>query len=124
MLGYDLGFGVLGAYSKSIDDIEIAGYNFNYNLENYVLKLGADYRKKVNLTFYNLPSALRLYLYETIFLGDDLYLEHYIETGVELLSKQLNYSKETYHMVTLGVEFVTGLDNDYDAVNLKISYRY
>ncbi|HIL80424.1 MAG TPA: hypothetical protein EYG54_04070 [Myxococcales bacterium] len=108
--------------ASSIDGIEIEDIRLDYdNLTNVVLKNGFSLHRDLGQVVGSRSLRARLFLTDTLFFGDDLWLEHSDEIGlgIGMASKS---GIRTYDPVALDLSYVFG--TDYDALKLRLSLRY
>jgi len=106
----------------SIDGIEIDGVGLEYdNLTNVVLKNGFSLYRELARLGGSRPLRARLFVTDTQFFGDDLWLEHSDEVGLGLGLASAN-GVQTYDPVALDLSYVFG--TAYDAFRLKLSLRF
>jgi hypothetical protein len=108
--------------ASSIDGIEIEDIRLDYdNLTNVVLKNGFSLYRDLGRVVGSRSLRARLFLTDTQFFGDDLWLEHSDEIGlgVGMASKS---GIRTYDPVALDLSYVFG--TNYDALKLRLSLRY
>ena len=111
---------MLGAAS-SIDGIRIEGIELDYDLANGVVKNGLTLSREFSLGGSSRPLRGRFFFVDTVFFGDELWLEHTDELGLGLglASKE---GSRSYDPAAIDLSWVFG--SDYDAVRLSLSLRY
>ncbi len=117
---YRLEMSNMVGFASSIDGIEIEGIALNYDgLTNVVLKNGLSLYRELGGSR---PLRARLFLTDTQYFGDDLWLEHSDEIGLGLGMAASKDGVRTYDPVALDLSYVFG--SAYDAFHLKLSFRF
>jgi hypothetical protein len=107
--------------ANSIEGIEIDGTELDYDLTNVVLKNGFSFSREISRGQGARPLRARLFLTDTQYFVDDLWLEHVDEVGLGI-GLGSRGGVRTYDPVALDVSYVFG--TDYDALRLRLSLRY
>jgi len=108
--------------ASSIDGIEVADVKLNYdNLTNVVLKNGFSLYRDLGRVGGSRSLRARLFLTDTQFFGQDLWLEHSDEVGIGL-GMASKSGIRTYDPVALDLSYVFG--TNYDALKVRLSLRY
>jgi len=107
--------------ANSIEGIEIDGTELDYDLTNVVLKNGFSFSREISRGQGARPLRARLFLTDTQYFVDDLWLEHVDEVGLGI-GLGSRGGVRTYDPVALDVSYVFG--THYDALRLRLSLRY
>jgi hypothetical protein len=76
-----IGIGNMGGYTSSIDAIEVAGYELDYGLTNWVTRNGAYIQGDFGYDTLGLGLGWRVHGSDVRFFGTDLYMDNYAEVG-------------------------------------------
>ena len=71
----------MGGIASSIDGIEVAGYEFSYELTNWVTRNGGYVEGNFGSDTLGLGLGWRVHGSDVRFFGDDLYMDSYAELG-------------------------------------------
>ena len=107
--------------ANSIEGIEIDGTELNYDLTNVVLKNGFTFSREISRGQGARSLRARLFLTDTLYFVDDLWLEHVDEVGLGIGMASRD-GVRTYDPVALDLSYVFG--TNYDALRLRLSLRY
>ena len=107
--------------ASSIEGIKIDETEFDYDLTNVILKNGLTFSREISRGQGARPLRARLFLINTHYFVDDLWLEHVDEVGLGIGMASRN-GVSTYDPLALDLSYVFG--TDYDALRLRLSLRY
>jgi hypothetical protein len=119
--GFELGIGNLVGWNGTFDDLEISGIRVTYDLNNYAVRNGIDLTKRFGQRFLGGRPAVKLYFIDTWVLGSRLFLDHYDELGLQI-GTQRRTGGSWRDSLSFNVGWVFG--RAYDALQLKLSYRF
>jgi len=107
--------------ASSIDGIRVEGIELDYDLANGVVKNGLTLSREFSMGGSSRRLRGRFFFVDTVFFGDELWLEHSDELGLGLglASKE---GSRSYDPAAIDLSWVFG--SDYDAVRLSLSLRY
>jgi len=107
--------------ASSIDGIRVEGIELDYDLANGVVKNGLTLSREFSMGGSSRPLRGRLFFVDTVFFGDELWLEHSDELGLGLglASKE---GSRSYDPAAIDISWIFG--SNYDAVRLSLSLRY
>jgi hypothetical protein len=118
---FELGIGNMFGWASTFDDLEISDIRIAYELNNYALRNGIDLTKRLPLRFLGGQTAVKLFFVDTWILGSRLFLNHYDELGLQVGTQRRSAGKWRDHL-SLHAAWVFG--NNYDALQLRLSFRY
>lgn len=100
----------------------LSGVNFNYHLHNCVFKNGLSFTTCEWLTLLNKPINLRATFVDTYYAREHLFIRHYDEFGVALLTNYINPLLK-YDLVSLGFTYQFG-QKDYHGYFFNFLYQF
>jgi len=108
-------------FSNDAGPIEIEGLNLNYDITNVVLRNGIELSRPLPFGVAGRPARARLFLIDSEYLVDDLFLEHSDEVGIGIgLSDRSGIP--AYDPIRLDLSWVVG--RRYDALSLRLLLTY
>ncbi|MDJ0847495.1 MAG: hypothetical protein QNK04_03835 [Myxococcota bacterium] len=110
------GVGNMGGFAKTIDGIEVGGFEFSYELTNWVTRNGGYIEGNFGSEDAGLGLGWRVYGSGVNFFGDDLFLDHYGEIGAGVGAGAA--------LLGLGLELSYLVGDDYDGVQGRIGLRF
>ena len=110
-----------GGYFTSTN-LWLTGINFNYHLHNWIFKNGLALTSCEGLTFCNRPLNLSLSFVDSYFTGHQLYMTHYDEVGVTLITNYVNPCIE-YDSLSLGFVYQFG-QQGYNGYYVNCVYQF
>ena len=110
-----------GGYFTSTN-LWMTGINFNYHLHNYVIKNGLSVVSCQGVVVCNRQFQYGLSLEDTYFFRDHLFLSHYDEIGVSVLTTGLNPCLD-YDCLSLTFTYQFGQKN-YRGYFVNLSYLF
>lgn len=84
----------------------LTGINYNYHLQNYIIKNGISLNTCEGLTLCQRPINFGFSFTDTYFTKNKLYIKHYDEIGLSVIANNINP-----HL-------------DYDCITLQITYQF
>lgn len=130
--------GITSVYNYPIDDYVItltnyvgyitstnlwlSGINFNYRLHEYVFKNGLSVTTCEGITFCNRPFNLKLAFEDTYFTGHRLYIKHYDEISLSIITFCINPYLD-YDCASLGFGYQFG-DKRFRGFQLNLAYQF
>jgi hypothetical protein len=118
--GIRLAMGNMGGFTKSVDDVEFAGYNFTYDITNPMTRNGGYVEGEFDL--FGIPAGWKIFGSNMLLFGDDLYAESQNEVGAQL-STLGRVGGKPYEAIGFSVSYVFA-EGDYDAVSLRLRFRF
>jgi hypothetical protein len=100
----------------------LTGINFNYDLHNYLFKNGVSLTSCDGATLCGYPLNLSLSFIDSYFAKDRLYINHYDEVGISLISSGINPCID-YDSLSLGFSYQFGQKN-YRGYYLNLIYQF
>ena len=95
-----------GGYYTSTN-LWLTGVNFNYQLHNGFFKNGLALTSCNGMTFYGKRLNFSVNFVDSVFTGDSLYMNHFDELGISLITTHLN-PRLCYDCFTLGFTYKFG----------------
>jgi hypothetical protein len=120
--GLEIAMTNLGGFSKTIDGLEIGGYDFSYELSNPILTNGGSISGNTALELRGRPLAWRFFGSNTQVFGDAVYMDSQSEVGLGLAVLSSSEG-EPFNAVSLSLSYVFG-NNDYDGLSLRARFRF
>lgn len=111
-----VGLGNMGGVAKTIDGIEVAGYEVSYELTNWAIRNGGYVELGLGNEGRLAQLALRLHASDARFFGDDLYLDAYQEVGLSLAAGL------PLGGLQVGASYLIG--DDYSGVSARLGLRF
>lgn len=110
-------------YASFISSINLwlGGINFNYHLHNYIFKNGISITSCQGYCFCNRPVHLSVSFMDTAFSREKLFLKHYEEVGVSLITNGI-LPWVDYDSLILGFSYQWG--QGYKACFLNLAYQF
>lgn len=109
------------AYISSIN-LWLGGINFNYHLHNYIFKNGIAITSCQGYCFCKRPVYLSVSFIDTAFSREKLFLKHYDEVGVSLITNGLLPCVD-YDCLIVGFSYQWG-QKGYKAYFLNLAYQF
>ena len=116
-----VGWGLLGGFSHTIDDIEIANYNITYGLLNYPLQTGLNFSGPLGFNLGSKSAGWSFYGNYTHLFGTDLFLEDFYELGAGFLLRTEARGTRTDWM-RLRVGYLFG--KDYQGLSTSLTFNF
>ena len=110
-----------GAYETSVN-FWLSGINFNYRIQNFTIKNGVWLNTCEGFTFCKRPMNLGISFVDTIFTKKHLYIRHYDEVGLHLITTGILPCLE-YDCATIGFTYRFG-QKEYKGFNLNLTYQF
>lgn len=107
---------------ESTANFWLTGLNFNYKLQNYTFKNGLWINSCEGFSLCNRKIHLAVSFVDTIFSKKDLYISHYDEVGLWLITNEV-LPAMCYDCLTFGVTARYGQEN-YKGMNLNLNYQF
>ncbi|KOR30411.1 hypothetical protein TI04_05920 [Achromatium sp. WMS2] len=101
--------------------VTIGDNTVDYDLQNTVLKNGLSLEGSLGTSLFSRPGVWQVYVVDTHFFGDRLFLEHYNDIGV-LVGTRKTADSQSWDAFQLGLAWTTG--NKYNAIRANLSYRF
>ncbi|HEY5658960.1 MAG TPA: hypothetical protein VIY27_14320 [Myxococcota bacterium] len=117
--GIRLAMGNMAGFTKSMDDIEVGDYQFSYDITNPMTRNGGYVEGEFDLL--GVPAGWKVFGSNMLLFGDDLFAESQNEVGVQL-STLGRVGGKPYEAIGLSAAYVFA--NDYDAVSLRLRFRF
>lgn len=100
----------------------LTGINFNYHLQNYILKNGLSLTSCEGFCLCNRPVNVSVSFVDSYFTTDRLFIRHYDEIGVSLITSCLN-PRIDYDCLTVGFAYQFG-QKSYRGYSLNLAYQF
>lgn len=100
----------------------LTGVNFTYHLHNYIFKNGLSLTTCKGFTFCNRPINFSLSFEDSCFAKDRLFIKHYDEIGVSIISNYL-IPYFDYDCLSLGFSYQFGQKN-YRGYFFNLTYQF
>lgn len=100
----------------------LSGVNFNYNLHNYVFKNGLSLTTCKGFAVCERPVNMSVSIIDSYFTGQRLYMQHYDEIGVSLITTHVNPYID-YDCLSLGFSYQFG-EQSYTGYVLNMAYQF
>lgn len=100
----------------------LTGVNFNYHLHNYIFKNGLSLTTCEGFTFFGRAVNFSLSFVDSYFARERLYIKHYDEVGINLITNYLN-PLLCYDCLSVGFSYQFGQKN-YKGYNLNLAYQF
>lgn len=113
---FAFGIANMGGIARTIDGIEISGYELSYELQNWNLRNGIYAELSLGSETLATGWAVRLEVSDARFFGDELWLDSYQEIGAAVAGGL------PVGGFQVGVAYVVG--KDYDGVNARVGFRF
>lgn len=110
----------VGYFSST--NLWLGGVNFNYRLQNYVIKNGVSLTSCTPINFCGLPVHFNLFFTDTYFTKNYLYIKRYEEIGGTLIVSKFNPYLQ-YDRLNLGFSYQYG-EKGYKAFCLNSTYQF
>jgi len=118
---FELNIGNMFGWNGTFDDIVISDIRIAYELNNYAIRNGIDLTRRLNGRWLGGRPVVKLYFTDTWILGSRLFLDHYNELGLQT-GTQSQTGGQWRDNLAFSAGWVFG--NRYDALQLKLSYRF
>lgn len=102
--------------------LHLGGINCDYHLHNFVFKNGIALTSCQGIEFCCRIFNCKLTFIDSAFVGDSLYMEHYDEIGVSLITYPMNRCID-YDCLSLGIAYQFGQKN-YRGYNINAVYQF
>jgi len=109
-----------GYYTST--NLWLTGINFNYYLRNWILKNGLSINSCKGMTFCGRTVNLGVSFIDSYFVTDKLYINHYDEVGITLITTGVN-PRLDYDCLTFGFSYQFGQQN-YKGYSLNFAYQF
>lgn len=100
----------------------LSGVNFNYHLHNYIFKNGLSVTSCKGLDICGRPVNFSLSFTDSYIARESLYIRHYDEVGVSLITTCLNPYLD-YDCLVIGFSYQFG-QNSYKGCTMDIDYQF
>lgn len=100
----------------------LTGVNFNYHLQNYVIKNGLALTTCELMNFCKRPLNLSISFVDTYFTKNRLYIKHYDEVGISLIANNINPYLD-YDCLILGFNYQYG-EKSYKGYCFNLNYQF
>lgn len=110
-----------GGYYTSVN-FWLTGINFNYRIQNFTIKNGLWLNSCKGFTLCNRPLEFGISFVDTVFTKKHLYIRHYDEVGVSLITTGVNPCLK-YDCMTFGISYRFG-QKEYKGFNLNLTYQF
>lgn len=100
----------------------LSGVNFNYNLHNYIFKNGLSLTSCDGFCVCGHPVNFSLSFIDSCFTKDRLYIRHYDEVGIYLITNYLNPCID-YDCLSVGFAYQFG-EKSYKGYSLNMIYQF
>lgn len=120
--GISFALGNLVGFTKTVDGIEIGGFELTYDLTNAILTNGLSMSGDTGLVWCRAKLGWTLFGWNTQILGADVYMDSQTEIGARLgLGSVFRTTPDYARSVEIGYAFGNG---DYDALVLRLRLRF
>lgn len=111
-------------YASYISSVNfwLTGVDFSYRLHNYIFKNGLSLTSCRGLTLFDRTIHFSIVFIDSFFAKDRLYIRHYDEVGIYLITNYLNPCL-SYDSASLGFAYQFG-QKGFKGLNLQISYQF
>lgn len=100
----------------------LSGINFNYNLHNYIFKNGISLTTCDGFCLFGRPINFSISFIDSCFTKDRLYIRHYDEVGINLITNYLNPCID-YDCLSVGFAYQFG-EKSYKGYSLNMIYQF
>ncbi len=110
-----------GGYYTSVN-FWLTGINFNYRIQNFTIKNGLWLNSCNGFTVCKRPFNIGLSFVDTVFTKKKLYIRHYDEVGISLITTGVLPCLE-YDCLTFGFNYRFG-QKEYKGFNVSLNYQF
>lgn len=120
-MGYVFALTNYASYVTSTN-LWLTGVNFNYNLHNGIFKNGLSVTSCEGYRICNRSLNWNVYVIDSFFTGNSLFMNHYDEVGVSLITTGVN-RRLCYDLLSFGFSYQFG-ENNYRGYFLNLIYQF
>jgi hypothetical protein len=106
----------------STTNLWLTGINYNYKLQNYIIKNGVSITSCEFYKFCDRPINFSLSFIDSYFTSNKLYINHYDEIGISLISTHIN-PRIDYDCASIGFAYQFG-KKSYKGYCIKLLYQF
>ena len=108
--------------SSSVDDLEWFGIEMTYDLTNYLVRNGLEADRRLSRRLFGRPLYARVSFTDSWVLGSDVFVGHYNELGLSLVTRRSLGSGAMHDVFSFGLTY-TGA-SEFHALRVSAGYAF